>query len=170
LHLRSFVSIALTAVEILGRVTFVYAVLLIVLRCAGRREMRQINPMDLLAMILITRAIGESAMVGEHKSIWAETYAASLLIVLAALTRKLTFHSHKAQRFLDGKQQLLIDRGRVRAEVLRSNELTDLDVRHALHAHGVQSVADVARAWIEPDGEITILTWTDVADAEEHRP
>jgi uncharacterized membrane protein YcaP (DUF421 family) len=164
------VSIALTAVEILGRVTFVYGVLLIVLRCAGRREMRQINPMDLLAMILITRAIGESAMVGSHKDILSETYAASLLIVLAALTRKLTVRSRTAQAFLGGKQELLIDRGRLRADVLRANELTDLDVRHALHEHGLKAVADVARAWIEPDGEITVLTWTDVADAEEHRP
>lgn len=150
-------SIALTTVEILGRVTFVYVVLLIVLRCAGRREMRQINPMDLLAMILITRAIGESAMVGEHKDLVWETYAASLLIVLAALTRKLTFHSRKAEAILDGKQEILIDRGRLRADVLRANQLTDLDVRHALHEHGVQAVEEVERAWIEPDGEITMV-------------
>ncbi|HTJ45163.1 MAG TPA: YetF domain-containing protein, partial [Kofleriaceae bacterium] len=155
--------------EIIGRVTFVYAVLLIVVRVAARRELRQITPIDLLAILLVTRAIGETAMVGDHRGLIPETFAASVLIVLAVLTRRVSFFSRRAEQMLNGTCDLLIDRGHLRADVLRHNHLTDADVRHALHEHGCQHVRDVAKAWIEQDGEITILSWTKLDQAQEHR-
>jgi uncharacterized membrane protein YcaP (DUF421 family) len=164
------VSDILIPLEIWARVAFVYGLLLIVLRVIGRREMKQITPMDLLAMLLVTRAIGESAMVGAHKDMWWETFAAASLLCMAWLVGHVAFRWRRAEIVINGRTQDLIDRGRVADDVLRRNEITDADLRRALHKHGLTGVEDVAHAWLEPDGEITIVSFTDLADAQEHRP
>lgn len=163
-------SVVLTALEIWARVACVYGVLLIVLRVIGRREMKQITPMDLLAMLLVTRAIGENAMVGAHKGLAWETFAAASLLCMAWLVGHVAFKSRRAELVINGRAQDLIDHGRVVDDVLRRNEITDTDLRRALHKHGLVRVEDVAHAWLEPDGEITMVSFTDLADAQEHRP
>jgi uncharacterized membrane protein YcaP (DUF421 family) len=51
---------------------------------------------------------------------------------------------------------LIVD-GAVRPAILRRYRISNDDLQTALHQHGVLSVAEVARGFIEPDGEITIV-------------
>jgi uncharacterized membrane protein YcaP (DUF421 family) len=155
--------------EVIGRVVLVYVVLLAALRLSGRREMAQLTPMDLLTMLLVARAVGDS-MVGDHKGLPGGLLAGTTLLALAWLTGRIVFRSRRAERVINGHASVLIDRGHVHAHVLRDSQITDQDLRIALHKHGVTRVEDVARAWLEPDGEITMVTFTDLADAAEHRP
>jgi uncharacterized membrane protein YcaP (DUF421 family) len=163
-------SSLLVPVEIVGRVTLVYGVLLAVVRLIGRRELKQMTPMDLLAMLLVTRAIGEGAMVGAHRSLVAELFAASALLGVMWLTGKIVFRSRRAETVINGHAEVLIAHGRLDPAVLRRNAITDEDLRLALHKHGLTSVSDVARAWLEANGEITMVSFTELIDATEHRP
>ena len=63
---------------------------------------------------------------------------------------------------------MLIEDGRVRADVLCKFRISDDDLRTTLHQHGVLHVREVKRAFIEPDGEITLIKQADHAEAQPH--
>jgi uncharacterized membrane protein YcaP (DUF421 family) len=51
----------------------------------------------------------------------------------------------------------LVPNGRVVAENLRRELISPEDLHSKLRLHGVENVADVRDAWLEPDGEISVV-------------
>lgn len=89
--------------------------------------------------------------------------AASTLMALSVGSGVLAFRSRRARRVIDGKTSVLIRNGRVN-EVLRAERITSDDLHAKLHQHGLMSVSAVAYAFIEADGDITIIKKKDVED------
>jgi len=160
--------VLLIALEIVGRVAVVYGVLLIALRVGGRRELAELSPMDLLTMLLISETVSD-ALTGEHDGLAGGLTAAVALIAISFLASWISFRSRRAERVISGDAAVLIADGQLDPEVRRKHHISDDVLGTALHEAGVLEVADVARAFIEPDGAITVVTWTDVAEAAEHR-
>src|SRR3989442_8938273 len=66
--------------EIVARTAIVYIALLAGLRLAGKRELGQMTPFDLVVILLIANAV-QNAMVGPDTSVTGGLIAAPLLIV-----------------------------------------------------------------------------------------
>jgi uncharacterized membrane protein YcaP (DUF421 family) len=149
-------TMAISLLSIAGRVLAIYLFLLLVLRLMGRGVMSQLRPIDLLTMLLMSETVSPALTAGDH-SLPGGLVAVSTLGIAAWFTSWLSFRYRLVDRALDGSPLLLINRGRVDAQVLRSQRITDEELRTALHEHGVLSVAEVRKAFVEPDGSITIV-------------
>jgi uncharacterized membrane protein YcaP (DUF421 family) len=145
-----------TLAEIAGRVIIIYVALLALLRISGRRELAELTPMELLTMLLISETVSP-ALTGGDESVVGGLVAATTLIGLTVLSSVLVFRSRTAERVIEGKSSVLIRHGRVDEKVLRSERITNDELHAKLHQHGVLSVRDVAYAFIEADGDITII-------------
>jgi uncharacterized membrane protein YcaP (DUF421 family) len=154
--------------EILGRVSLVYLALLAMMRIAGRREFSQMTPMDILVMLLVSRAVGD-AMVGPHHGLAGGLVAAGCLFLVATAVTHVAYRWRAAERVVEGRADLLIRDGHVDARVLRHHRITEAILRQTLHEHGLERVEDVARAYVESDGVITMVSRVDVRDAREAR-
>src|SRR3989442_14352101 len=66
--------------EIVARTAIVYIALLAGLRLAGKRELGQMTPFDLVVILLIANAV-QNAMVGPDTSVTGGLIAAAVLIV-----------------------------------------------------------------------------------------
>ena len=148
-------SIALHALATVGRVTGLYIGLLVMLRLTGRRELAQLTPVDLLTMLLLSETVSP-ALTGDDTSVWNGLLAAATLIGASVVLGRLSYHKNM-DLAVEGKALVLIVRGRVRAEVMREHRVTDQQLRTALHEHGLEAVDEVEKAFIEPDGKITII-------------
>ena len=157
--------------EILLRVSVIYVACFVLLRLSGRREMAELGPMDLLTMLLLSEAVSP-ALTGGDESVTGGLFAAVLLIGFGVGTSWLSMRSRRFDALVEGRAKLLIRNGRVNAAVLREERITDEDLRAKLHEHGLLNVGDVARAYVEADGQITIIKRDDLEDSRQrfHAP
>ncbi|MGE0551169.1 MAG: DUF421 domain-containing protein [Kofleriaceae bacterium] len=142
--------------ETIGRVAIVYAACMVLLRISGRREMSELGPMDLLTMLLLSETVSP-ALTGGDNSVPTGLVAATTLMVLCVVTAQISYRSRRAERAIQGEALVLIRDGDVDAHVMRKFMITDEDLRAALHKSGLLRVDEVKRAYVEADGEITII-------------
>ena len=142
--------------SIVARTLIVYAALLLGLRIAGKRELGQMTPFDLVVILLIANAV-QNAMVGADTSLTGGLLAAAMLIGVnygvAQLREKLPW----LRRAVEGSPTLLIDNGQIIDVHLRREGLDREDVLMAIREHGFAEAKDVSIAVLEVDGSISII-------------
>src|SRR5574341_1435111 len=103
---------------IVARTLLVYGALLAGLRLAGKRELGQMTPFDLVVILLIANAV-QNAMVGPDTSVTGGLIAAAVLVAanyaLAAARERLPL----LRRAVEGMPTLLINDGTFVTEHLR---------------------------------------------------
>jgi uncharacterized membrane protein YcaP (DUF421 family) len=142
--------------EIVARVTLIYVSLMILLRFTGKKELGQLDPMDLLTMLLLSETVSP-ALTANDKSVTVALVAAGTLILLTVLVSRLTFRFRWMEHFVQGRRSVLIKQGKVMEDVLRSERLTAQQLRTALHQEGIEAVSQVKTAYVGPSGDITII-------------
>ena len=148
--------------EIVVRVCVIYAALLVMVRVAGKREVGQLSALDLLAMLVLSETVSP-ALTAQDTSLTAALVAAGTLLAATALTSRLTFHSRRAERWIEGAPAVLVKDGRIVEKTARRERVTRQELETALRNHGVEDLAEVRRAVVEPSGEITVVTVGDEA-------
>ena len=142
--------------SIVARTLIVYLALLAGLRLAGKRELGQMTPFDLVVILLIANAV-QNAMVGPDTSVTGGLIAAGVLVTvnygLAAARERLPW----LRRAVEGTPTLLINDGRFVQEHLRREGLEEDEVLMAIREHGVADVKDVRIAVLETDWSISIV-------------
>jgi uncharacterized membrane protein YcaP (DUF421 family) len=142
--------------SIVARTLIVYLVLLAGLRLAGKRELGQMTPFDLVVILLIANAV-QNAMVGPDTSVTGGLIAAGVLVSVnygVALARE---RLPWLRRAVEGTPTLLINDGKFVPEHLRREGLEEDEVLMAIREHGVSDVKDVRMAVLETDGSISIV-------------
>lgn len=142
--------------EIAVRSITIYAVMLVVLRVFGKREVGQFTLFDLVLVLLVANAV-QPAMTGPDTSL-----AGGLLIIvtlvfanraLAESRRRLPFMRH----LLESPATTLARNGQWLADAVNREELDSTDLEAALREHGIASVDEVALVVLEPDGSISVV-------------
>lgn len=142
--------------EIVIRVAIVYATLLVLMRLAGRRTMSDVMPMDIMVMLLVSETVSPSLTAGDE-SLTAGLVAAATLMGLASVAGYIVYRSRTAERLISGSTETLVRDGRIDEQIMRRFRITREDLDMALHQQGVDELAEVRRAFVEADGEITIV-------------
>ncbi len=142
--------------SIVARTVIVYGALLVGLRMAGKRELGQMTPFDLVVILLIANAV-QNAMVGPDTSVTGGLIAAAVLVTanygLAMARERAPF----LRRAVEGTPTLLINDGKFVTEHLRREGLDEAIVLMAIREHGIADVGDVRMAVLETDGSISIV-------------
>ena len=147
-------------VEIVFRVCVLYGALVVMVRLAGKREVGQLAPLDLLAMLVLSETVSP-ALTGQDTSLSAALVAAATLLAATALLGRLAFRSRRAERWIEGAPVVLVEDGRIVEAAARSERVTRQELESALRRHGLDDVSVVRRAVVEPNGEISVLTAPD---------
>jgi len=142
--------------EIVIRVCAIYVALGVMVRLSGKRELGQLSPLDLLAMLLLSETVSP-ALTGQDPSLVAALTAAATLLAATVLTGRLAFHSRRAERWIDGAPVVLVENGRIVEAAARRERVTRQELETALRKHGIDELAAVRRAIVEPDGQISVI-------------
>lgn len=147
------------------RVTVIYVALLALLRLGGRRELAQLTPADMLLLLLLSEAVSP-ALTGGEDSIGAGLFGAAFLIGLTWIISRLTFRSRKFEALVEGRTIVLVRNGKLDQAQLRSMLITDQQLRTSMHQHGVTRIEQIAVAYVEPSGKVTIIKRDEEPDEE----
>ena len=150
------------------RTVVVYVVLLLALRVAGKRELGQMTPFDLVVLLIIANAV-QTAMVGPDTTLTGGLIAAFVLLGLNRLVDRLGLRSSRARQVLIGTPTLLVHDGHmVKANLVREGVPED-EVLEALREHGVDDLEHVKLAVLEVDGAISVVPMDAPVTRTRHR-
>lgn len=154
-----------TLIEIAARTAIIYLAVLLGLRLAGKREVGQMTPFDLVLLILIANAV-QNAMTGPDNSVTGGIVAAGTLLLLNFLISRVVFGNKRLRRFVEGTPTILVHNGHLVLKNLAYEHIAPEEIVQALREHGVQSTEEVSLAVLEIDGSISVLRKDEIPSKE----
>jgi uncharacterized membrane protein YcaP (DUF421 family) len=142
--------------EVIVRCIVIYGFLVIAFRLAGKRELGQMTPFDLVLILVISNSV-QNAMVGTHTSVTAGLLAAATLFALNLGVGALKQSSDRARMVLEGTPTVLARDGKPLLASLERESISEAELEAAVREHGYASVADVDLAVLEIDGSISVI-------------
>jgi uncharacterized membrane protein YcaP (DUF421 family) len=142
--------------EVALRTLIVYFALLLAMRLAGKREVGQLKPFDLVTLLIISNAL-QNAMVGPDSSLVGGLTAAGVILGVNYVVSALRSRYAAAQQLFEGSPSLIVHDGKFVADHMRREGLSEADVLQAMREHGVDDLSQVKDAVLEVDGSISIV-------------
>ncbi len=142
--------------QIALRTAAIYVVVLVLLRLAGKRELGQMTPFDLVVILLISNAV-QNAMTGPDTSLTGGVVAAATLIVVKLIVSRFGRRLGFLARAFSASPTLLVNEGNVIASHLRREDVSVAEIEMAAREHSVEKLEDVRAAILEIDGSISII-------------
>jgi uncharacterized membrane protein YcaP (DUF421 family) len=142
--------------ELIVRGSAMYLFLFALFRVVVKRRIGAVGMADILILVIVADA-AQNGMAGEYRSITDAFILVGTLIGWNMLIDWLTFRFPGLQKLLEPPPLLLIDDGRVLHRHLRIELMSESDLQTKLREHGITDPREVARAYIEPDGQVTVL-------------
>lgn len=145
-----------TLLEIALRTLVVYIFVIVLLRLTGKYELGQLNPIDLVLLLLLANAV-QNAMTGPDTSLTGGVVAAATLIILSMLLSLLRERSRLFGSLLQGSPTLLAHNGKLLVAHLAKEHLSQEDVEEAIREHGIEEIKDCQDVILEVDGSISVI-------------
>ena len=142
--------------EILLRTFVIYFVVLVLLRLAGKRELGQMTPFDLVVILVIANAV-QNAMTGGDNSLVGGIIAASTLTVVNIAVGRWGGRLPVFRRLVASEPTLLLRDGKPLRENLDRERVDLQELEMAAREHGIDDLKDVTAAVLEEDGSISII-------------
>ncbi|HVN54713.1 MAG TPA: YetF domain-containing protein [Anaerolineaceae bacterium] len=154
--LNDMFVLGIPVLEKILRTVIVYIALLIGLRIAGKREMAQLNPFDLVVLLTISNTV-QNAIIGNDTSVTGGIIGVAALLSINYLFVRLTYSNQKIEAIVEGTEDVLIDHGQLMNSVLEREAITPTELEIAAHKQGFSSLAEVERAVLEPEGGVSFI-------------
>ena len=142
--------------EIILRTFVVYVTVLVLLRTAGKRELGQMTPFDLVVILVIANAVQNAMTGGDNSLIGGIIAAATLTLVNIGVGRwgaRVPFF----RRLVTSEPTLLLRDGKPLQEALDKERIDIGELEMAARQHGIADLAEVTAAVLEEDGSISII-------------
>jgi uncharacterized membrane protein YcaP (DUF421 family) len=142
--------------ELVIRGSAMYLFLFVLFRVVVKRRVGAVGMADILILVIVADA-AQNGMSGEYKSVTDAFILVGTLVAWNMLFDFLAFRSPALRKLLEPPPLLVIDNGRVLWKHLRRELMSDTEMRTRLREHGVADPAEVEKAFMEPDGQMTVL-------------
>jgi uncharacterized membrane protein YcaP (DUF421 family) len=137
------------------------------LRLAGKRELAQLNPFDLVVLLTLSNTV-QNAIIGDDNSVTGGLVgAATLLAVNHGVIRYLYGHE-RIERLVEGDPDVLIENGRIRTDRLEKELITLAGLESAAHKQGFGALDEIDRAILDPSGTICFIAKKPTPDIGRH--
>lgn len=165
--LEHMFHLGLPVLEKILRPVIIYAVLILLLRVFGKRELAQLNPFDLVVLLSLSNVV-QNALIGDDNSVSGGVIGAFTLLGINWLTVRLLFRFPKLEEVFTGSPTTLIEHGKVCEENLRKELMTRTELMVVAHRQGFEHLEDIDRAVIEPGGNFAMYHRKPTDDEERY--
>src|SRR6201992_1906855 len=127
--------LGLPIAEKILRPIVVYAFLVISLRLSGKRELVQLNPFDLVVLLTLSNTV-QNAIIGDDNSVSGGLIGATSLLVVNYLVVRFLYNHKRLDRLIEGKEDVLIDKGKVKTDRLKKELISMQQLAAAAREQG----------------------------------
>jgi uncharacterized membrane protein YcaP (DUF421 family) len=142
--------------DIVLRAAAVFLLLFIVTRTIGRRELGQLEPFDLILLVVLGDLIQQGVTQSDY-SLTGTALAVSTLAVLTVAVSYLSFRVRRLRPILDGEPVILIHDGVPVDANLRRERITMEELRAQARLEQFASLDEVTYAVLETGGRISFI-------------
>src|SRR2546425_8872083 len=100
------------------RPIFVYVFLILGLRIAGKRELAQLNPFDLVVLLTLSNTV-QNAIIGSDNSVTGGIIGAATLLLVNYVVVRFLYTRGTLDRIIEGDAEVLIENGQLRHDMLK---------------------------------------------------
>lgn len=146
--------------EVVFRSTIMFVTLLIVLRVAGKRGVRQLSIFETVIIISLGSAAGDP-MFYEDVGLFP---AITVFITIISLYRLVTWLTGKSKWFetiVEGKTVCLISEGKFSISEFKKESLAQDEFFSELRLKSVEHLGQIRNAYLESSGEVSIFYFED---------
>jgi len=154
--LSNMFVLGVPVLEKMLRPVIVYAFLVFGLRLAGKRELAQLNPFDLVVLLTLSNTV-QNAIIGNDTSVTGGIIGAATLLVINYFVVRLLYGHQKIEKIVEGDEDVLIENGQINTEHLKQEIITLAELEMAAHKQGFESLAQIQRAVLESGGTISFI-------------
>src|SRR6266403_2662975 len=115
--------LALPVAEKILRPMAIYFFLVIGLRLAGKRELAQLNPFDLVVLLTLSNTV-QNAIIGDDNSVTGGIIGATSLLIVNYLVVRFLYKHRSLDQLVEGKADILIEDGKVKTQRLKQELIT----------------------------------------------
>ncbi|MDR7237367.1 uncharacterized membrane protein YcaP (DUF421 family) [Neobacillus drentensis] len=141
---------------IMFRTVFLYAVILVIFRLMGKREIGELSILDLVVFIMI----GEMAVVAIERvntPLFHTVVPMVLLMLIQISLAVISLKSKKFRNLVDGQPSIIINRGKIDENAMRKQRYNFDDLMTQLREKNIRSIADVEFAILESSGSLSVI-------------
>jgi uncharacterized membrane protein YcaP (DUF421 family) len=160
--------LALPVAEKMLRPVIVYFFLVIGLRLAGKRELAQLNPFDLVVLLTISNTV-QNAIIGDDNSVTGGILGAATLLFVNFLVVRFLFRHEKLDRLVEGSATILIKNGQLLNDQLTKELVSLAELEAAAHKQGFGGLSEVESATLDPSGMICFIGKKPAPEETRHR-
>jgi len=142
--------------EMLVRGTAMYWFLFMLFRVVVRRRVGAVGISDVLLLVIIADA-AQNAMAGEYRSVADGMVLVATIVGWNVVIDWATYRSAALERLLEPPPLVLVRNGRILHRHLRMEFISEKELRAKLREHGVTDPAQVAAAYMESDGAVSVI-------------
>ncbi len=149
------------------RPILVYVFLIVGLRLAGKRELAQLNPFDLVVLLTISNTV-QNAIIGNDNSLLGGLVGAATLLLVNWLVVRWSFKHPAVERLVEGTPSVLIEDGAPNQARLAREMVTLDELSIAARRQGLLTLEDVDQAVLESDGALTFVPKAATTQVRRH--
>lgn len=154
--------------ELVLRGTIVYVGLILVVRFVLRRDVGAMGTADLLFVVLVADA-AQNAMAGEYRTIADGAVLLGTLVAWNVALDGLAYHWPPFARLIEAPARPLVKDGKILRQNLRKDWVTVDELTSKLRQQGIDDLALVRVATLEPDGELSVIRVNESATASHSK-
>jgi uncharacterized membrane protein YcaP (DUF421 family) len=143
--------------ELVLRTAVVYVLLWAVIRGTGKRELSELGPFDLVLLIVLGDVV-QQAVTQEDMSITGGLIVLATMGLIVVAIGELLRRSARARRIIEGNPTTVVRDGEVENEAMRVERLPMADLLEAARSKGIDDLASVRYAILEPNGRFSFIT------------
>ena len=150
--------------EMIVRGTIMYLLVFVLLRLMLKRQIGGIGPSDVLVIVLLSEVAGPGFTAG-YSSV---TEGAVLIVTLLAWSYAVEWLGHRfpaVEHLIRERKLKLIENGRMLRRNMRAELVTTGELLAQLREKGLADCKDVAAAYMEADGRISVIRKKHPGDA-----
>ena len=137
------------------RPIIVYVALILLLRIFGKRELGQLNPIDLVVILSLSNTV-QNAIIGEDNSVVGGLLGAVALLGINHFVAFLKFKNSNIETIIEGKPITLIENGEINQKAISREFMTREDLDVIAHNEGFEDAAAIEKCILDPNGSVLV--------------
>ena len=142
---------------IIGLKTILFlAIILIIIRIMGKRELGQLNVFDIIISFMISE-IFSNAIADPNTNIFLALLPIFIIFIVQISMSYIVLHNKKIRDFIESKPTLIIENGIINYSEMKKQRYNISDLLQQVHQQGIDNLNCINFAILENNGNLSII-------------
>jgi uncharacterized membrane protein YcaP (DUF421 family) len=143
--------------EMVVRGTLMYLVVFVLVRVMSKRQIGGLGPSDVLVIVLLAEVAGNGFTASDYRSVSEGAVLAATLLGWTYVLEWLGNRFPAVERLIREPKLKLVENGRMLRRNMQAELITREELLSQLREKGLEDCKDVAAAYMEADGRISVI-------------